>query len=140
MVPDINPWAVGLATLSTMLVGSIWYTPKVFGTLWMRLAGISREQMSSRSAVVPIVVTVVVSLVTALVLAGCVDIAHAFYGGSWFANSLITGLFLFVGFTAARMITHDAFEGRPAKLTVLNITHELVTILVMAVIIGLLPA
>lgn len=140
MVPDINPWAVALATLSTMIVGSVWYTPKVFGTLWMRLTGITDQSMRSRSAVVPILVTLVVSLVTALVLAGCVDIAHAFYGGSWFANSLITGLFLFVGFTAARMITHDAFEGRPAKLTILNVTHELVTILAMSVIIGLLPA
>ena len=140
MVPDINPWAVALATISTMAVGSLWYTPKVLGTLWMRLAGITPERMRTRSPVVPILVTLVVSLVTALVLAGCVDIAHAFYGGSWFANSLITGLFLFVGFTAARMITHDAFEGRPATLTILNITHELVTVLVMALIIGLLPA
>lgn len=139
MVPDINPWAVALATLSTMIVGSIWYTPRVFGTLWMRLIDLTPERMRSRSAVGPIVVTLVVSLVTALVLAGCVDIAHAFYGGSWFANSIVTGLFLFAGFTAARMITHDAFEGRPVRLTVLNATHELVTVLVMSVIIGLLP-
>ncbi|MET1156149.1 MAG: DUF1761 domain-containing protein, partial [Arthrobacter sp.] len=41
------------------------------------------------------------------------------------------------GFTAARFVTHDAFEGRPAGLTVLNIVHELVTFLVMALIIGL---
>ena len=140
MVPDINPWAVALATISTMAVGSLWYTPKVLGTLWMRLAGITPERMRTRSPVAPILVTLVVSLVTALVLAGCVDIAHAFYGGSWFANAMVTGLFLFVGFTAARMITHDAFEGRPAALTVLNTTHELVTILVMSAIIGLLPA
>lgn len=140
MVPDINPWAVALATVSTMIVGSVWYTPKVFGTLWMRLVGLTPERMRSRSAAGPIVVTVVVSLVTALVLAGCVDIAHAFYGGSWFVNAIVTGLFLFAGFTAARMITHDAFEGRPVRLTVLNTTHELVTILVMSAIIGLLPA
>ncbi|MBF4461127.1 MULTISPECIES: DUF1761 domain-containing protein [unclassified Rathayibacter] len=140
MVPDINPWAVALATLSTMVVGSIWYTPKVFGALWMRLIGMSHETMRARSALVPILVTLVVSFVTALVLAGCVDIAHSFYGGSWFANALVTGLFLFAGFTAARFVTHDAFEGRPVALTVLNVTHELVTVLVMSVVIGLLPA
>ena len=43
------------------------------------------------------------------------------------------------GFTASRFITHDAFEGRPAALTVMNIAHELVTVLVMAVIIGVWP-
>ena len=39
-VPEINYIAVVLATLSSMLVGSIWYTPKVFGTYWMRQSGI----------------------------------------------------------------------------------------------------
>ena len=28
MVPEINYWAVLLATASSMVVGSIWYTPK----------------------------------------------------------------------------------------------------------------
>ena len=36
MVPEINYWAVIFATLSSMLVGSVWYTPKVFGNYWMR--------------------------------------------------------------------------------------------------------
>jgi hypothetical protein len=46
---------------------------------------------------------------------------------------------LWAGFTAARFITHDAFEGRPTSLTVLNIGHELVTVLIMALIIGVWP-
>ena len=46
---------------------------------------------------------------------------------------------LWAGFTAARFITHDAFEGRPTSLTVLNIAHELVTVLIMALIIGVWP-
>ncbi len=43
-----------------------------------------------------------------------------------------------LGFTAARFITHDAFEERPAKLTVKNIGNELVTLLLMGLIIGLI--
>jgi hypothetical protein len=46
---------------------------------------------------------------------------------------------MWAGFTAARFITHDAFEGRPSSLTTLNIAHELVTVVVMAVIIGVWP-
>ena len=41
MVPEINIWAVLVATLSTMVVGSIWYTPKVFGNYWMRTAKVT---------------------------------------------------------------------------------------------------
>ena len=138
MVPEINYWAVLLAMLSSMVVGSIWYTPKVFGERWMRLAKVTPPGQAS-AAVVPILVTLVVSFITAWVLAGASTIAWHFYGGGYLMASLVTGLLLWAGFTAARFITHDAFEGRPAGLTLLNCAHELVTIVVMAIIIGVWP-
>jgi hypothetical protein len=137
MVPEINYWAVILATLSTLLVGAVWYTPRVFGTAWMRLARV--EPQGGRSAVAPLVVALVVSFLSAWVLAGAAYIAWQFYGGSFLWSSLATAAFLWVGFTAARFVTHDAFEGRPAALTVMNVAHELVTFLVMALIIGVWP-
>ncbi|HMI78961.1 MAG TPA: DUF1761 domain-containing protein [Ferruginibacter sp.] len=33
------------AALSTMLVGFIWYHPKVFGTAWMKAEGLTEEQL-----------------------------------------------------------------------------------------------
>ncbi|GAA1736249.1 hypothetical protein GCM10009809_34300 [Isoptericola hypogeus] len=135
MVPDINYWAVLVATASTLVVGSVWYTPKVFGTLWMRLAKVDPD--SAGSAVGPIVVTVVVSFLSAWVLAGATYIAWTFYGGGFLGAALATAGFLWVGFTAARFVTHDAFEGRPPALTLLNVVHELVTFAVMALVIGL---
>jgi hypothetical protein len=138
MVPEINYWAVILATLSSMVIGSIWYTPKVFGDRWMRLAQVTPSGRAS-DAVVPIVVTLVVSFVTAWVLAGSTSIAWHFYSGGYLWNALVTSVVLWAGFTAARFITHDAFEGRSTSLTVLNIAHELVTVVVMAVLIGVWP-
>jgi hypothetical protein len=58
---------------------------------------------------------------------------------TFLVNALVTGAILWAGFTAARFVTHDQFDGRTAKLTVLNCAHELVTILVMALIIGVWP-
>ena len=137
MVPEINYWAVIVATLSTMVVGTIWYTPKVLGNRWMKLAKVTPG--SGASAVVPILVTLVVSFISAWVLAGATTIAFHFYGGSYLVAALVTGILLWAGFTAARFITHDAFEGRPSALTVMNISHELVTVVVMALIIGVWP-
>lgn len=137
MVPEINYWAVILATLSTMVVGSVWYTPKVFGNRWMKLAKVTPG--SGADAVVPILVTLLVSFLSAWVLAGATTIAHHFYEGSYLIAALVTGILLWAGFTAARFITHDAFEGRPSALTTLNIAHELVTVVVMAIIIGVWP-
>ncbi|MFC5337913.1 DUF1761 domain-containing protein [Leucobacter denitrificans] len=137
MIPVINYWAVIIAAISTMVVGSVWYTPKVFGNAWMRLAKV--DPNSGKSAVGPIVVTVIVSLISAWVLAGATWISNEFYGGSFLLAALLTAVILWAGFTAARFITHDAFEGRPAGLTIMNIAHEFVTFVVMAVIIGVWP-
>lgn len=136
IIPAVNFLAVALATISTMVVGFVWYTPKVFGDYWMKTAKVDPDQ---GSAVGPIVVTLLVSFVSAWVLAAATTVSYAFQGGSYLVVSIVTGIVLWAGFTAARFITHDAFERRPSGLTILNIAHELVTILVMALIIGLLP-
>ncbi|GAB3552468.1 hypothetical protein GCM10027404_23070 [Arthrobacter tumbae] len=135
-VPEINVLAVIIATLSTMVVGTIWYTPKVFGNYWMRTAKVNPSG-DGKDAVKPILITVVVSFISAWVLAGSAAIAQEFYGGNFLLNTLITAVILWAGFTATRFATHDAFEGRPVGLTILNSAHELVTFIVMALIIGL---
>ena len=137
MLIDVNYWAVVLATVSTMIVGSIWYTPKVYGNYWMRVARV--DNTSDRGAVGPIVTTLIVSFISAWVLAITTQVAWIALDGNYLLMAITTGLMLWAGFTAARFITHDVFEGRPAGLTILNIAHELVTVLVMALIIGAWP-
>jgi hypothetical protein len=135
-VPEINVLAVIIAALSTMLVGTVWYTPRVFGNYWMRTAKVNPSG-EAKDAVKPILITLVVSFISAWVLAGSAAIAQEFYGGNFLVNTLVTAVILWAGFTASRFVTHDAFEGRPAGLTVLNSAHELVTFVAMALVIGL---
>jgi hypothetical protein len=110
----------------------------VFGNYWMKATKVTPSGDMS-TAVRPILVTLLVSFVTAWVLSGAAYIAWDFYGGSFLGNAVVTGIILWAGFTAARFITHDAFDGRPTGLTVLNVAHELVTIVIMALIIGVWP-
>lgn len=42
---EINFLALLLAALSTLVVGFIWYNPKVFGTIWMKESGLTEEKM-----------------------------------------------------------------------------------------------
>lgn len=72
-------------------------------------------------------------------LAGAASIAWHFYAGAYLAAAVGTAVVLWAGLTAARFITHDAFEGRPSALTTMNIAHELVTVVVMSLIIGVWP-
>ncbi len=137
MVPEINYWAVLAATLASMLVGAIWYAQKVFGSYWMRAARVERND--DRSPVAPMIISLVAGFVTALVLAGAVYLSWDFYGGSYLVNGLLTAIILWAGLTAARFITHDAFEGRPRGLTLVTLGYEFTTILLMGFIIGIWP-
>jgi hypothetical protein len=134
MVPEINIWAVLAATLSTMVVGFIWYARPVFGTWWMKTAKV----VEGGSIAYPLVATLIVSFISSVVLAGAISIVYVFYGETNFLlDAVLTALIFWAGFTAARVITHDGFENRPKLLTLLTISHELVTFLVMGLVIGL---
>lgn len=139
MEVQINVLAVVLAMLSSMVVGSIWYAQSVFGTKWAKLAKIDLTK-NTGSVWKPIATTMVVSLLTAYVLAHVTYLAHNFFANSFLHDALSTAFWMWLGFVATRFITHDAFEGRPAKLTLLNIGNEFVTFMVMGLIIGLMGA
>lgn len=134
---EVNYLAVLLAALSTMIVGSVWYAKPVFGNAWIKLAKIDEKAMK-KAGVYPIVITVVVSLITAYVLAHVAYLSNQFFQDSFLQDSLMTAFWVWLGFTATRIITHDAFEVRRKKLTLLTIGHELLTFMTMGLIIGLL--
>lgn len=136
MEVEVSWLGVILAMVSSMVVGSIWYAKPVFGTKWQKLVGLTDKKMQS-GAMQAIGVTVVVSFVTAFVLAHVTYLAYGFYDVSYMSAALSTAFWAWLGFTAARMITHDAFEQRNPKLTMMNIAHELVTLVVMALVLGI---
>jgi hypothetical protein len=133
---EVNWLAVLLATVSTMVVGSIWYMPGVLGKTWAKLARVDLNKKQGMAG--PLVGAFIASLVTAYVLAHVSYLSNKFFGHSFLQDALSTGFWLWLGFVAARIFVHDSFEGRPAKLTLINAAHEFVTIMVMALIIGLI--
>ena len=130
----LNWIAIGLATLSSMVVGTIWYLPKVFGNRWQALTGKDPNNPTSKAAAYG--GTFVASAITAIVLALAIEVAAAALGGSFVVIALVTGAALWAGFTAARILVHELFESRDLRIWGISATYELVTILVMAAIIG----
>jgi Protein of unknown function (DUF1761) len=43
--------AVFSSALVTLIIGMIWYNPKVFGTIWMREAGLTEEELKKGSMI-----------------------------------------------------------------------------------------
>ena len=133
----INYLAVFLAALSTMVVGGLWYMPKVFGNAWMKLAKVDPyKNLKTTDMVTAYGGAFALSLITAYVLAYVAFISNRFFQNSFLQDTLTVAIVLWLGFTAARLAMHDLFERRRKKLTLLNIAHELVTIIIMAIIIG----
>ncbi len=135
---EVNWLAVLIATVASMVVGSIWYGP-AFGKVWMKLAKVSEKDVE-KGGWTPLVIAIGTSFVLAFVLAHFTYLAFDFYQEeySFFSTALITAAWAWLGFTALRFLTHDSFEGRSIKLTGLNAAHELVTMLAMAAVIGLM--
>lgn len=137
MEVEVNYWAVLLAAVSSMVVGSVWYMPKVFGNVWMKLTKVKpNKNMSGKDMARLYGLTFLASLVTAYVLAHVTFLSNHFFKNSFLQDAMSTAFWLWLGFTAARLLVHDLFEYRPKKLTVLNAAHELLTVLVMALVIG----
>lgn len=48
---EINFLALLVSAASTLVVGFIWYNPKVFGTIWMTESGLTEEKMKGANMV-----------------------------------------------------------------------------------------
>lgn len=139
MEVDVNYLAVFLAAISSMVIGSVWYLPKVFGNYWMKLANVKMDKHMTTTQMVGMYgLTFLASLVMAYVLAHVTFLSNKFFGGSFLLTALSTAFWVWFGFIAFRFKVHDMFEGRPVNLTRITILNELVTIMVMALIIGLM--
>lgn len=102
---EVNYLAVLVGAIINMAVGFVWYSRPVFGNLWMRLAGISEEQVEAGPGPAYIL-TFVASLVTALVLALLIITLDA----GTFIEGLLAGVLVAVGFVATSNLATSVFN------------------------------
>lgn len=65
---EMNYLAILVSSLSTLLVGFVWYNPKVFGTIWMRETGMTEEKAKQGNMAKIFGLTIFYSLMLALTL------------------------------------------------------------------------
>jgi hypothetical protein len=58
------------AALIPLLVGAVWYSPKVFGNTWMRVAGKTQEELEGGNMAIIFGLTYVLAILLALGLSG----------------------------------------------------------------------
>ncbi|MCK7589494.1 DUF1761 domain-containing protein [Subsaxibacter sp. CAU 1640] len=65
---EMNYLAMAVAALTTLVVGFIWYHPKVFGTAWMHAAGLTEEELKNGNMLKIFGLTIVLSFVMTIVV------------------------------------------------------------------------
>ena len=91
MLYPINEIAVLTSTLLALAVGSIWYSPIMFGNIWARTTDLSpTEPFPPRALVVRLVfLTSLVNLIAIFVLAELVEVARVHNFSMWILASLL---------------------------------------------------
>jgi len=65
---EINFLALLVAAFSTLVVGFIWYNPKVFGTIWMKESGMTEEKIKGSNMLMTFVVSFIYAFLISFVL------------------------------------------------------------------------
>ena len=135
MSVDINLWAVLLASVSSMVIGMVYYSNLLFGKQWKKLAKVDEKRFQKEMAsVMPLVF--VAALITAYVVAYVTFLYHNFFQTSWIGAGVVTALILWLGVSATTTFVHNSVDQRPSKLTAISVGNRLVSILAIGLIIG----
>ena len=133
---EVNMLAVLLGAVSSMVVGSIWYSKGVFGTAWAKMGGID-EKKAKTDAGMALTGMFVLALVMAYVLAHVSYLSNAFFVDKSFMESAITSAFwMWLGFVLPVVASNSLFDQRRKKLSAIHAGNWLVTLLVMGWVIG----
>lgn len=124
-----NLLGILIATAAAMVIGSIWYSKPVFGKDWQKLVGLKDKDIKE-GAIKSMAAMLLMALVTAFVLQRFIVIANP----QDYFQAVKLGAWLWLGFVATYAIGGGMFEKRPTKLIVINITNQLITLIVMSVI------
>ena len=133
-VISINYLAVLVAALVNMGIGALWYSPLLFGKMWMRMTGISAENMGKmgRSVWQAYASSFVGALVMAYVLAHIIDFAEATTAIAGIAG----GFWCWLGFVATTSLATVFFERRSWDLYLLNNAYNLVALMAMGALLA----
>ncbi len=131
----INYVAVLVAAVAAIAVGSLWYSPLLFGRVWMDLMGFTKKDMESakKKGMHKIYALAFLgTLVMSYVLAHLVD----YLGASTPSLGVQAAFWLWLGLVAPVLLGMVLWENKSWKLYAINATHWLVSIAVMASILS----
>jgi len=132
---DVNWLAVVVSALVGFAVSFVWWGP-LFGKQWLKLVGFSQAQakkMHKQGMGKKIVIAIIAQIIMAWVLAMIISSM----GLVGIGQAVLLAFHIWIGFVATVGVGIVLWEGKPWGLFWLNTLGWLVTIVVMAVVLGM---
>lgn len=124
----INYWAVLVASLINIILGSFWYSPMGFGKLWSKLSGMDIMALPKNAANKAIGSVAISAIVQSILLGVVVNSL----GTTTLKNGVLVGLVLWLGFTAATTVGDALYTRRGWKFWWVNSSFYLIVLVVNA--------
>lgn len=133
-INQLNWWAILVAVLSTMPVGYVWYDLKMgFGKPWSRMVGLTEKDLQNPDGMAKTFgVMLFVSLLTAVFIA--LLLRQLSISGLY--DSLLFGIIVGAVLRGGAHFVHNGFARKSDQLTWIDVGHDLISITVMTMIIG----
>lgn len=122
--------AVIASGFAAVLIGMIWYHPKVFGSVWARLSGMTPEMQERGKKRMPIMGFF--GFLAACLVAYVMTYVSAAWGFYDSVGGVQLGIWIWLGFVAPTMLGQVLWEQKPFRLYLINALYWLLTLLVMA--------
>ncbi|PIQ77502.1 hypothetical protein COV82_04140 [Candidatus Peregrinibacteria bacterium CG11_big_fil_rev_8_21_14_0_20_46_8] len=123
---EVNYLLVVIAGLAIMILGAIWYSPPVFGNIWMKYAGVSKGDIDKVKPKMPLYYLggFVTALVTAFVLFHFVEFVNAVT----VSDALQLAFWLWLGFSATQTLGGVLWEMKKMPWFWINALYNLVAL------------
>ncbi len=130
-ISTLNIWAILVATLSTFIIGGLWYSPALFANAWMKAADLSDEDLEGGNMAKIFGLAFIFELVMCFNLAMFLNspdvnaFTGAFYG-------FLTGF----GWIFLALCVNSLFERRSWKYMLINGGYWALSFTLMGLILG----
>lgn len=136
---EVNYVAVLVASIISMVVGFVWYSPMVLGKPWMKERGFTKESLKKAQKEMGklYAISFVVSLITAYVLYHVTVMSMNYFHYDKLSTGLISAFWMWFGFVMPVQVTNTIFSDKKSvKLLAIDTGYQLVALLGMGLVIG----
>jgi hypothetical protein len=127
----LNLWAVLAATLSAFMIGGLWYSPAVFGKMWMKEIGATEESVEASNMAKIFGLAFIFTLIMAFNLAMFLN--HETVD---FAAGTLYGFLTGFGWIFFAFAVNSLYESRSWRYMLINGGYWTVAFTVMGMILG----